>query len=153
MTLAPVRVVVHRWEIRHLAGDRLEATITCGGGTYIRALARDLGRLAGSAAHLSSLRRTRSGSFDVADAVGIDDLRAGAAAPLPARTAVSHLPALVLSADQVAHVRQGRTVAATGDHTGNDDRTAALVDAAGSLVAVAERANVSWQPRVVLPDA
>lgn len=75
LELAPARVVVHQWLVRSLAPDMLEATITCGGGTYIRALARDLGRIAGSAAHLTALRRTRSGEFDVADATPLDQVR------------------------------------------------------------------------------
>jgi tRNA pseudouridine55 synthase len=75
LPLEPARVVVHGWDVRALRHDALDATITCGGGTYIRALARDLGRLTGSAAHLSALRRTRSGDFDVADAVPLDALR------------------------------------------------------------------------------
>jgi hypothetical protein len=48
----------------------------------------------------------------------------------------------------VRHVRQGRAVPAAGG-----DRTAALVDAAGALVAIAETVGDHWQPRVVLPDA
>ena len=75
LTLAPARVTVERWDVRALGDETLDATITCGGGTYIRALARDLGRLSGSAAHLTALRRTRSGEFDVADAVPLDALR------------------------------------------------------------------------------
>ncbi|HZE09717.1 MAG TPA: hypothetical protein VE110_13280, partial [Gemmatimonadaceae bacterium] len=46
----------------------------CSGGTYIRALARDLGRLTSSAGHLSALRRTRVGTFDVSDAARLEDL-------------------------------------------------------------------------------
>jgi len=147
LTLAPVRVIVHEWEIRELSSERLAAVITCGGGTYIRALARDLGRLADSAAHLSSLRRTRSGSFDVANAISIEALRDGAV-PRPPREAVSHLPAVVLSANDVLHVRQGRPVMGAAS-----DRTAALVDSDGALVAIAEGVGETWQPRVVLPDA
>ena len=64
-------------------GDTLRATIACGGGTYIRALARDLGRLTGSAAHLAALRRVRSGPFHVADAVPLDALRAGEVVAAP----------------------------------------------------------------------
>lgn len=79
MELAPANVVVHRWDVVGFSGDTLRATITCGGGTYIRALARDLGRSSGSAAHLAALRRTRIGRFDVADAVAAADL--GAAPP------------------------------------------------------------------------
>jgi tRNA pseudouridine55 synthase len=75
LDLAPVRVDVEDWAVRRVRGDRLEATITCRGGTYVRALARDLGRLAGSAAHLESLRRTHVGDFDVADAVTVERLR------------------------------------------------------------------------------
>ncbi|HXL85908.1 MAG TPA: hypothetical protein VN927_01795, partial [Gemmatimonadaceae bacterium] len=72
--LQPVDVTVHGWDIRELDAETLSATVTCSGGTYIRALARDLGRLTSSAAHLSALRRTRVGSFDVADAATLDGL-------------------------------------------------------------------------------
>jgi tRNA pseudouridine55 synthase len=74
LDLQPVDVTVHGWEIRALDSGHLSATVTCGGGTYIRALARDLGRLTASAAHLSALRRIRVGSFDVADAATLDAL-------------------------------------------------------------------------------
>jgi len=147
LALAPVRVVVHGWDVRELSSERLEAEITCGGGTYIRALARDLGRLSASAAHLSTLRRTRSGPFDVAAALTVETLRAGAATPMPTLAGVPHLSTVPLSATEVAHVRHGRTVSAeAGEHM------AALVDPAGTLVAIAERASSSWQPRVVFPN-
>jgi tRNA pseudouridine55 synthase len=74
LELQPVDVTVHAWDIRELAGSALTATVTCSGGTYIRALARDLGRLTSSAAHLSALRRMRVGSFDVAEAVTLEKL-------------------------------------------------------------------------------
>ncbi|MEX1185713.1 MAG: tRNA pseudouridine(55) synthase TruB [Gemmatimonadaceae bacterium] len=80
LELAPASVVVHRWELGAFIGEAFSATITCGGGTYIRSLARDLGRSSGSAAHLRSLRRTRIGRFDVADATPVDAL---AASPPP----------------------------------------------------------------------
>ena len=76
VVLAPTSVSVYEWAITSLTDEELNASITCGGGTYIRALGRDLGRACGSAAHLVSLRRTRSGEFDVSDAATIDDLRA-----------------------------------------------------------------------------
>ena len=68
-------VTIHEWLVREQQRDRISATITCGSGTYIRALARDLGRATGSAAHLESLRRTRCGQFDVRDAASLEDLR------------------------------------------------------------------------------
>jgi len=82
LDLAAVSVTVHQWELGKLSGDSVAAIITCSGGTYIRALARDLGRLTSSAAHLESLRRTRVGTFDVRDASTLDDL---AANPAPVR--------------------------------------------------------------------
>lgn len=75
LTLAPVRVRVDAWHVRAVTDEEISVTIVCGGGTYIRALARDLGRLAGSAAHVTALRRTRSGPFDVRDAVPLDVVR------------------------------------------------------------------------------
>jgi tRNA pseudouridine55 synthase len=77
LTLAAVDVVVHEWKIHDLTPDTLRAVITCSGGTYVRALARDLGRQANSAAHLASLRRTQVGNFSVADAVTLETLAAG----------------------------------------------------------------------------
>jgi tRNA pseudouridine55 synthase len=74
LDLQPVNVTVHDWEIRALDSGSLSATVTCSGGTYIRALARDLGRLTSSAAHLGALRRTRVGLFDVTDAATLDRL-------------------------------------------------------------------------------
>ena len=150
LELAPVRVTEHGWAIRELTPSRLEATITCGGGTYIRALARDLGRACDSAAHLASLRRTRSGAFDVSDAVSLDGLRAGGATLRPAIDALPHVTAVPLSASDVSDVRLGRAVAAGAGHP--SAMKVALVDETGRLVAVAERAADRWQPRVVLPD-
>jgi len=74
LDLQPVDVMVHGWEIRGVDSGSLSASVTCSGGTYIRALARDLGRLTSSAAHLSALRRTRVGSFDVVDAATLEML-------------------------------------------------------------------------------
>ncbi len=80
LELAPVEVTVHEWEV---LADRepereLDVRITCGTGTYVRALARDLGRAAGSAAHLATLRRTRCGPFNIADAVTVEAMKASA---------------------------------------------------------------------------
>ena len=74
LQLAAVSVTVHGWELRNLTSDSLSAIITCSGGTYIRALARDLGRIAGSAAHLEALRRTRVGPFDVRDGAPLETI-------------------------------------------------------------------------------
>ena len=74
LQLSAVDVTVHSWETKSYRDGCMSAVITCSGGTYIRALARDLGRMTSSAAHLASLRRTRAGNFDVADASTLDGL-------------------------------------------------------------------------------
>jgi tRNA pseudouridine55 synthase len=85
LDLAAAIVTVHSWEIGLVSNDSLSAVIACSGGTYIRALARDLGRLTASAAHLESLRRTRAGMFDVRDAATLEALAASPARVRPLR--------------------------------------------------------------------
>lgn len=75
LRLEPVTVSVKDWLIRGVRDGEIDVTITCGTGTYVRALARDLGRATGSAAHLASLRRTRCGKFDVHDAATVERIR------------------------------------------------------------------------------
>ncbi len=81
--LPAIPVDVHQWIVTDDRQSELDVIITCGSGTYIRALARDLGRLTGSAAHLSALRRLRTGPFDVGDAKTLDELRSN---PSPLRS-------------------------------------------------------------------
>jgi tRNA pseudouridine55 synthase len=76
LDIPAVDVTVHSWDVRELTGETVSAVITCSGGTYIRALARDLGRLTSSAAHLAALRRTRIGGFDVREAATLESLSA-----------------------------------------------------------------------------
>ncbi|MEO8577068.1 MAG: tRNA pseudouridine(55) synthase TruB [Gemmatimonadales bacterium] len=80
--LAAVEVRVDEWTILASRQNEIDVRIACGTGTYIRALARDLGRATGSAAHLAALRRTRSGPFDVAQAATLDDIKQSAPPPL-----------------------------------------------------------------------
>ena len=151
--LAPARVRVDAWEPLAWRGDdqgvaELDVRITCGGGTYIRSLARDLGRLVGSAAHLTALRRVRSGRFDVADAVPLAAVERGEATVAPALAALPELPVQRLEATDVRRVTSGIEVAATVDGAWG----ALVSETTGTLVAVAERKGERWQPRVVLRD-
>jgi tRNA pseudouridine55 synthase len=82
VTLSPAHIHVHEWRIRAGRPSEIDVVIVCSAGTYIRALGRDLGRLTGSAAHVSALRRTRSGDFDVRDAVTVDVIRSDTRPPV-----------------------------------------------------------------------
>ena len=153
LALQPVPVDVHGWCMRAWRGDEMDVTITCGGGTYVRSLARDLGELAGSAAHLAALRRVRSGPFTVAAAATLDDIAAGGATLLPPIEAVRSMPAQWLGDAALARVVTGRPVEAVVS-----GERAALVDSSGALVAVAARESDDggaghWHPRLVLRDA
>ena len=148
LTLAPSRVTVHSWEVTRRANDFIEAVITCSGGTYIRALARDLGRRAASAAHLSALRRTRSGAFSIDEACSFDMLRASRCALLPPLRALGSLAVEVLDEARLLRALRGGMVDATVAGA-----RAALLAPNGDLVAVAVREGESWQPRTVLRDA
>ena len=145
LELRPVLVTVHSWEMRARRDADLEVRVVCSGGTYVRALARDLGNLSGSAAHLAALRRLRSGHFDVSDAVTLEALRAGHTAVMPARAAVSDLPAEQLDERDLARVAHGQAVRAT-----TLGARVALVGTDGALVAIADRDGDAWRPRLVL---
>ncbi|MEO8632047.1 MAG: tRNA pseudouridine(55) synthase TruB [Chloroflexota bacterium] len=73
--LAAREVQVHRLEMTDWNSPDARLLIVCGSGTYVRSLARDLGRALGSAAHLAALRRLAIGSLDVEDAIDIEALR------------------------------------------------------------------------------
>ena len=151
LALAPSVVTVHGWTVRGWrSADELDVTVTCGGGTYIRALARDLGTLTGSVAHLSALRRTRSGPFAVDDAVPMAALEPGV--PLrPALEGLAGLASVAVTGAERARIARGQAIDATAE-PGAHDR-AVLIDENREVVAIAERQAASWAPRVVLIDA
>lgn len=101
---------VHIESIELLASNGAEFTlrIVCGGGTYIRALARDIAAALGTVAFMSALTRTRSGMFTLEDAVTMDDFRA---APeehiIPAGRALEGLPRLVLGPKEERMIANG----------------------------------------------
>jgi tRNA pseudouridine55 synthase len=152
--LVPVPVRVDAWESLAWHGtaecvSAWDVRITCGGGTYVRALARDLGRAAGSAAHVHSLRRVRSGVFDVAHAVSLPDLLEGRTALQSPLAALPHLPRVEIDDQSIARLVRGIPIPATGEA----DWGALVAAETGVLVALAERRAGEWQPRVVMRRA
>ncbi|MGB3617018.1 MAG: tRNA pseudouridine(55) synthase TruB [Catalinimonas sp.] len=65
-------ITIHTFEITGFEAPYVRFRVVCSKGTYIRSLAHDLGEVLGVGAHLTALRRTRIGEFDVADALTID---------------------------------------------------------------------------------
>jgi tRNA pseudouridine55 synthase len=143
--LEPREIEVRRFDMTGRDADRVEFTADVSSGTYLRALARDLGRALGCGAHLAALRRTDVGSFSVEAALELEVLRQEAPPLRPPREAVEHLPSLQLDAEHRDHVAHGRPVPAAD----GADEPIALV-AGEELVAIAERQGNVLKPRVVL---
>jgi tRNA pseudouridine55 synthase len=143
--LEPRTVVVSRFELREQEGPRVSFAAEVSGGTYVRALARDLGRSLGCGAHLDELRRTAVGPFRVEDAVALDALERDPPALHPPSEAVPHLSQLELDEARRAQVVHGQPVPGEGVGT----EPVALV-AHGQLIAIAEPTGGFLKPRVVL---
>lgn len=142
--LRPVEVEVYRWDFLEREGDTWLARVSCSTGTYVRALARDLGQLAGSAAHLVALRRIRIGPFTLDDATTLAEfLEAPRLQPVAA--ALPGWPSQTLAPEEATRVRHGARVVATVP-----GQLALLLDPSGELLALAERRDDHWQPRIVL---
>ncbi len=144
VTLAARPVTVSRFDVLAIRrGDIATATVDvdvmvdCTTGTYIRALARDLGVDLGVGAHLTALRRTRIGPFDLNGALdlwemGPDDRDTAHAAILPAaRAAELSFPSRRATADEARDLSYGRPLAAVGING-----TYAVLDTAGELLAL-----------------
>lgn len=127
----------------------LTCTVSCGKGTYIRALARDIGAWCNSTAHLSQLERTAVGDFILDDAVTIAELqvRGCTDALLPLQRAVRQWHHVVLDDANIQRIRFGQRIAC-GDTT---HTRAVLVSSNGELVAIALRHDDQWKPHKVFP--
>ncbi|WP_156760472.1 tRNA pseudouridine(55) synthase TruB [Microbacterium karelineae] len=144
-------VTISRFEIsavRRSAGViDLDVEVDCSSGTYIRALARDLGAALGVGGHLTMLRRTRIGSFDVEGAPGADDLE-GAALVSPADAARRVLGGLDVSADSARDLRHGKRVEAPEPFDG----LRAAIDPGGVLIGVVERRGSAMKSVMNMPE-
>jgi len=147
MALEPVGVTVYEWRVLERKGADLDVELRCSGGTYVRALARDLGEATGSAAHLAALRRLRSGRFDVDAAFTLDRVDRGDFELLPPTAAVGQLPQQSLDDLEAKRVTHGQNVTA---QTKGDVAALCYKD---QLLAIAERDGQSWRPKVVMRDA
>jgi tRNA pseudouridine55 synthase len=152
--LAPRSVTITRLDLVDHADDHCVLEAECGKGTYVRALARDLGRALHCLGHVESLRRTRVGAFGETDAVTMAEVEAAAeqgqdallALLRPVEMALQDLPVLSLSSADAARLRQGQAVLLRG-------RDAPIMSgpvyavSRGALVALGEVAQGELRPR------
>ena len=169
--LASREVTIHRLELLDWDGtdpDRPIAVVDveCSAGTYIRALARDLGEAVGGAAYLGALVRTASGPFRLDGAVSLDRAREAAAESaerlaallLPVDAGLDELPELVVSDDEVRAIARGQFVRpkatdVTGLAAAGPNAPIRIRDAAGRLVAIATLSDGRLAPDKVLVES
>lgn len=150
--LPAVPVEVLGLELQEWSPPLLRFRVECSSGTYIRALARDIGEVLGVGAHLTQLRRTRVGEHRVVDAVpagALDDPARVARAWLAPREALRHLPAIDVTVEEAARLRLGQSLPAPVDAPPSG-RVALF--RGESLVALAEPGAGRLHPRRVFPE-
>ena len=148
VALAPVAVRIERLDAEpwNAGANELRITVTCSSGTYVRAIARDLGRAAGTAAHLGALRRTAIGPWHLGDAATLVGLTAGAVQERlrPMGEALAHLPSITLPAEAAARFAHGQKLPAQAL------AGAVAVYEGTQLVGVADAKDGMLHPDVVL---
>lgn len=144
--LEPAAVTIHRLAIARRSDTDFALDVECSSGTYIRSIARDIGREAGVPAHLAELRRTGVGPWDVRDAIPLDDALAEAIAAKwrPMRQAVEHLPRVELHAEDAKKFVHGQKLKTDAG------QTPVAVFAANELIGVADVEDGLLKPDVVL---
>src|SRR5580704_12544219 len=158
--LAPRPVEIHQLTLIEQRGTNHSVfEAECGKGTYVRALARDLGRLLGCFGHICALRRTLVGPFGENDMISLEQLeslcnRAAsgegslADALLPVETALDDIPALAVTRADAARLHRGQAVLLRGRDAPNSSGTV-YVTVAGRLLALAEIGNGELIPKRV----
>jgi tRNA pseudouridine55 synthase len=130
----------------------LDIEIECGPGTYIRAIARDLGQQLGVGGCLARLQRTRSAGFHLADSLSLEALTTqveqGTFQPLASTAALNHLPAIALNGDQIRNWFYGQTLFLEQEIP--CDQPLQVLDAGGQLLGIGiSETSYNLRPRLV----
>ena len=151
VSLAPRSVTIHAIDVMTFAYPHLEVIVHCGKGTYIRSLARDLGKQLGCGGYITSLRRLQVGCFDEAAAIGLNTNAVAARQRLlPMSHAVSALPRITLEETMASRLLHGQRFPAP---TSVVSAEVAIFDDAGRLLAVAEVTEGLLHAKKVLVSA
>jgi tRNA pseudouridine55 synthase len=151
VVLDPVEVTVLDLTLTGIQLPFVHLKVLCSSGTYVRALARDLGRALGVGGHLTALRRTSIGPFSISEASllpALGDATAVLGALIPSAPALAHLPAVEVEPAQAARIRQGQFLVLVGNDPPEDVVVRVLLE--GELVALASREGDRLRPRKVM---
>ncbi len=114
--LSPRPVTIHELVMTEFGADDATFEARCGKGTYVRAIARDLGRVLGCLGHVSALRRTRVGPFSETDAVPLTHIEDASVPDAMRRVEAGllELPQVVVDRDSAARLRRGQSILLRG---------------------------------------
>jgi tRNA pseudouridine55 synthase len=145
--MQPRRIRIDSIELVHFEPPHFTISVDCGKGTYIRSLISDLGNDVACGAHLTGLRRTRTGKLTIAQAVTLDDLDLSKLIPLEQ---IADLPKIAISDELIVRVRNGiqMPVAVFGEPPTGEFQ---LMSHAGQLVAVAHSIGTVVAYDLVIP--
>ena len=150
--LPPRKVTVHGMDVLEVALPEVRFRVVCSTGTYVRSLSAELGERLGTACHLTALRRTRVGSFQVRDAAPLGAVQRGEVrgrARVGAVPALAHLPCVVVAPPEAAMLATGKRVPSDAPDCG-----AAVFALPGErLVAVGAVRDGMLEPRKVFQRA
>lgn len=147
-------IQIHELEIEGVGTGpypEVEFRVVCGKGTYVRSLADDLAAALGGSAHLTSLRRTRTGSLDVnTHGIVLDDLDDWESHLLAPSEALGDLPAVTVSDETARGVCHGMRFVGGEMVAAPDHSAIRVLDQSGDLIAVYRREGEQARPEVVL---
>ncbi|MEV8274043.1 tRNA pseudouridine(55) synthase TruB [Microbacterium sp. NPDC077184] len=146
VTVSRLEVIAER---RHGAVVDLDVVVDCSSGTYIRALARDLGAALGVGGHLTALRRTRIGPFSVTDAVSVDDIDRDRLHP-PEATAAEVLGRFDVTGEEARDLRHGKRLSGAAERLPSSPIAAVAPD--GALVGIVERRGADVKSVMNMPE-
>ena len=144
VAMKPVKVTVFSLELLELDGARARLSIHCGGGTYVRSIAHDLGQKLGCGAIVDTLRRTSSGDFSIAQARTMPELQALSesgefqSAVIPAARLLPQFPSERVDLTTVGQIRQGRDFRVSPFRARPDTQFIKAINGEGELVAIGQ---------------
>ena len=153
----PVSVTAFAIEVVSTDGDRVTIRVDCSAGFYIRSLAHDLGERLGVGGHLVALRRTRSGTLTLADAVALDavegDPALAAGRVIPLANMLPGLAPVVLTSDGVRKAIHGRELGPADCVSGFATRDSELARRSESRITAADSRLPVSDSRIPAPES
>ena len=112
LQLSPRPVQIDTLELLKFTGDTADFRVSCGKGTYVRSLGRDIGRMLGCFGHITVLRRLKCGPFQISDTtpLSVFETKQDTIKLLPMNTALNNFPTLILSEAEEKRLKQGQRI-------------------------------------------